>query len=321
MAVNLELLIKARDEASRTLAGLSGKVSGLGNAFDTVLKVGVLGAAAGIGAAVVAGISFTKMAAEEEAGIKRLAAAVDANGGSWAKSGVKIEAAIKQRQKLAFADDELGSSLALLTAITGDVDEALSRQTIAMDFARGANIDLNTASKLLGKVTDENVNVLGRYGIRVAKGASSMELLRKVQQKFAGQSKAFADTTVGRWQRFNIALDNVKETIGNALPPVASRLSDIMSRFLEDHEEQIGRVVQTWVDFAGAQVFPRIGQAVGELGQIVGRFVGVDLDNVKFGTATWVAILEKTGEIALAAAKIVRDDLAGALSVLKSGAG
>src|SRR3989304_4618932 len=281
MAAKLELIISAVDHASAVLKGIEGKTSGLGGAFDPVLKVGAVAAAAGIGAAVVAGISFTKMAAAEEIGIKRLAAAGEASGGAWAKQGGQIEAAISQRQKLAFSDDELRDSLSLLTAITGDSGEALRRQSIAMDFSRGAGIDLATASKLLGKVTDETVNVLGRYGIRVEKGADATELLAKVQQKFAGQSQAFADSTSGRWKRFNIALDNVKETIGRGLLPVASSLADKMGRFLEDHEDDIGRVVETWLTFAGSRIFPGIGGALTDFGEPPGPFRGVGPGNAQ----------------------------------------
>src|SRR3990167_4519716 len=205
---NVDIVVKLVDKASRGLSAIGQKASGLAKTLGGALRAGALAGGVALVGLVGIGIKLIKAAAQEEAGIKRLAAAVNASGGSWAKSGKAIEAVIKQRQRLAFSDDDLRSSMALLTAITGDVDEALRRQAIAMDFARGANIDLGTASKLLGKVTDETVNVLARYGIRVAKGASATELLRKVQEKFAGQSKAFADSTAGRWQRFNIALDN-----------------------------------------------------------------------------------------------------------------
>lgn len=313
---DIDIVVRLVDNASHGLETIKNKTGGLGKAFDTVLKVTALAAAAGIGAAVVAGVSFLKMAGEEEIGIKRLAAAVDASGGSWAKSGKQIEAVIKRRQQLAFSDDDLRSSLALLTAMTEDSDEALRRQSVAMDFARGANIDLNTASKLLGKVTDENVNVLGRYGIRVKEGADATDVLALVQQKFAGQSQAFAESTAGKWAWFNIALDNVKETIGTALLPLASKLADKLASFLEEHEEQIGRVVETWMTFGEETVFPRIGKAIDELSQIVGRFIGIDLETVKGGMATWSAIIDKVGEIAVAAGKIIRDDLGAALNAL-----
>src|SRR3990170_175713 len=257
---NVDIVVKLVDKASRGLSAIGQKASGLAKTLGGALRAGALAGGVALVGLVGIGIKLIKAAAQEEAGIKRLAAAVNASGGSWAKSGKAIEAVIKQRQRLAFSDDDLRSSMALLTAITGDVDEALRRQAIAMDFARGANIDLNTASKLLGKVTDENVNVLGRYGIRIEKGASSMELLRLVQQKFSGQSAAFADSTAGKWQNFNIALDDVKETIGAALLPLASQLADKLATFLRDHEEQIGATVQKWTDWGKNEAFPAVLQ-------------------------------------------------------------
>lgn len=269
MAANLEVVIKGVDHASGVMRNIDNTASGLGKTMGTVLRVGALGAAAGIGAAIFAGIDFVKQAAEEEAGIKRLAAAVDAAGGSWEKQGAGIEEVIRQRQKLAFSDDDLRSSLALLTAITGDSDEALRRQAVAMDFARGANIDLGTASKLLGKVTDETVNVLGRYGIRVKEGADATDVLALVQQKFSGQSQAFADSTAGKWARVNIAFDNIKETIGAALLPVVTKLADKLATFLEEHEDDIHRISQAFAQWA-ERTIPQVVQGIADIAKAAG---------------------------------------------------
>lgn len=264
MAANLELVIKGVDNASGVFKNIDHSAGGLAKTMGGALKIGALAGVAALGSVVAIGVNFIKQAAEEEASIKRLATAVDASGGSWAKEGRAIEDAIRQRQKLAFSDDELRSSLALLTAITGDSEEALNRQSIAMDFARGANIDLETASKLLGKVTDENVNVLGRYGIRVEKGADATELLAKVQQKFAGQSAAFADTAAGKWARVNVQFDNIKETIGGALLPVVTRLGDRLVTFLEENEEEIQELGEDFEKFA-TETMPKVEEAVGDV--------------------------------------------------------
>lgn len=245
MAADLSLLITARDHASGVLKDVNKHAGGLGHTMGNILKAGALGAAAGIGVAAFAGIKFVQAAVEEEAGIRRLAAAVDASGGSWAKQGSVIEKVIQDRQRLAFSDDELRSSLSLLTAITGDSDEALRRQAVAMDFARGANIDLGTASKLLGKVTDETVNVLGRYGIRVQEGADATDVLALVQQKFSGQSQAFADSAAGKWAQFKIQMDNLAETIGAALLPVVTSLGGLLASFAEKAIPKVEKLVGT----------------------------------------------------------------------------
>lgn len=233
MAANLQLLISAVDNASGTLNKIDKAGGSLGKTLGTALKVGALAGAAGIGIAVVAGLKFAAMAAKEEVGIKRLGAAIDANGGSWAKQGDEVERIIRQRERLSFADDELRDSLSILVAQTGNLDEAMRRQSVAMDLSRGANIDLGTASKLLGKVTDENHAALTRYGIVIDKGADATEVMAAVQAKFAGQSEAFADTSVGKWERFKNTLDNIKEAIGAGLLPVMTGAADLLVRFAD----------------------------------------------------------------------------------------
>lgn len=269
MAANLELVIKATDHATKVLNDVDNKASGLSNTLGTGLKVAGAAAAAGIGLAVVAGIDFVKQAAEEEAGIKRLAAAVDANGGSWARQGAAIEKAIQQRQALAFSDDELRSSLALLTAQTGSVDEAMKRQAVAMDLARGAGIDLGSASKLLGKVTDESHGALSRLGIVVDKNADSMEVMAAVQQRFGGQAATFADTAQGKWARFGIALDNIKESIGSALLPIVTKLGEALAGFVEEHQEDIDRLSQAFAAWAESDAMPFIMNAFEQLIQLI----------------------------------------------------
>lgn len=269
MAADLSIVVKAVDHATGVINNVGKAASGAGHMMGNVLKAGALGAAVSLGALVVAGIDFVKQAMEEEAGIKRLAAAVDANGGSWAANGAAIEAAIKAREKLAFSDDDLRSSLAMLTAQTGDVDEALRRQLVAMDLARGANIDLGSASKLLGKVTDESHGALSRLGIVVDKNADSAEVLAAVQQRFGGQSAAFAESAQGKWARVGIAFDNIKETIGGALLPVVTQLGDKLARFLEEHEDDIKRIADAFVVWA-TEAIPKVVKGVQDIADEVG---------------------------------------------------
>lgn len=228
MAANLQLIVSGVDKASGVLKDIDKNAGGLGNTMSTVVKAGFLAGAAGIGIATFAGIKFVKAAMEEEASLKRLQAAVVASGHDMENWGDNFDEFVRTGEKLAFSDDQIRESLTLLTAATGDYDEAQRRSRIAMDFSRGAGIDLATASKLLGKVTDENVTALARYGIKVEEGADATVLLEEVQRRFAGQSEAFADSAAGKWAQFGNQLDNLKESIGKALLPVATALGGVL---------------------------------------------------------------------------------------------
>lgn len=227
-AIEVVLALAAKDAASTVIGNVGDKLHGLGKAGD-VAKLALAGLTAGIGAAVFAGIEFARNAADEQVGVERLAQAIKATGTPAFKdltsSAEKL--IVKWERMSGFSDDELRPALANLVAITGDSNEAFERMPIALDFARGAGIDLATSTKLLSKVTDETVNVLGRYGIHVKAGADATEVLALVQQKFSGQAATFADTAVGKWQIFSQQIDNLKEDIGGALLPMFSEFATV----------------------------------------------------------------------------------------------
>lgn len=276
MAADLAIIIKAKDQASGVLSHVGKNTDGLSSKLKMGLGVAAVGAAGAIGALAVAGIGFVKAAAQEQASVARLEAAVRATGYAYEDAGVVFDDFIKKGEKLAFSDDVQRDALAILTTQTGDYKEAQRRAAIAMDFSRGANIDLVTASKLLGKVTDENVNVLARYGIRATEGMDATALLAEVQSRFAGQSETFAGTAAGKWERFNIALDNIKESIGAALLPLVTSLGEKLAIFLEENQDDIERMVEDFRVFAedvlpkieafvAENVLPQIAEAIDEL--------------------------------------------------------
>jgi hypothetical protein len=237
----IAILVKLRDEASAGLTKIQKLSNSVGKTMGTALKFGALGAAGGIAAASFAIAGFVKKAAQEQVGIQKLQTAIKTLDAAHMGNAAAVEQVVREREKLAFADDDLRDSLSLLIVQTGDYEEAVRRQRIAMDLARGTGLDLELASKLVGKVTEENVEVLKRYGITIGEGATETEALAEIQRRFSGQAEAFAETATGKWQIFNNQIDNIKESIGSALLPTVTRLGDALGTFLTDHQADIDR--------------------------------------------------------------------------------
>jgi hypothetical protein len=228
MAVPLEILIKASDQASGPLKNIQKQASGLGNTMGAALKVGALAGAVGLGALAVAALDFVKAAAIDEASVAKLQKAVENTGASWANYSGKLDATVTAAQKMAFTDDAARDALSLLMAQTGDAEEAMRRFTLAQDVARGAGIDLEMSSKLLGKVTEENVNVFKKMGINLQEGASEAEAFAALQAKFGGQAEVYAKSTAGQFAQMGIQVGELKEKIGYALLPVALKLGNVL---------------------------------------------------------------------------------------------
>jgi len=268
-AVELAIVLAAKDAASEVLGHVGGKLDSLGKSGE-LAKAAFIGLTAGLGAAITAGIDFARAAADEEQGVERMRQAITATGKNWRDYSDDIEETIYRMERMtAFSDGEMRDAMTTLTNETGDAEEALKRLPIATDFARGAQIDLATASKLLGKVTDETVNVLGRYGIHVDKGTKATEVLALVQQKFAGQSEAFASTAAGKWQIFQNQLDNVKEDIGGALLPIFTGALDMAVSMIDAFRGPFGAL---------APIIETVSQLLygitGALGEMFGVITG-----------------------------------------------
>lgn len=215
----IEKLGGAATGPTRALGHLA---EGIGNLAKTAAGVAI-----GIGLAQIPGMLFdaAKAAAADAASVAKLQQAVENSGASWQAYAGQLDTVINRGMRLGFADDQQRDALALLTAQTNDADEAQRRLVLAMDLSRGANIDLTTAAKLLGRVTDENVNVLSRYGVRVEKGATQTELFAAITAKFGGQAEQFGRSAAGSMAALELQMGELQEAIGGLLLPVLTELA------------------------------------------------------------------------------------------------
>lgn len=202
------------NQASTQTASNLGRVS---SAASTLQR-----AAAGVAASTLVGFlaDAAREAANAQAIQTRLQTSVEATGKSYDDYASSIDNAIQKSQALAFDDEDTAAALATLTQQTGDAGTALGLLATAQDLARGKGIGLADAATIVGKVATGNTAILQRYGIVVDKNASSTEALAAINQKFAGQSQAFADTTQGALDRAQVAWHNFVEEVGGAAGPM-----------------------------------------------------------------------------------------------------
>lgn len=264
----LEIDAEMKDRVSGVLDNIKGKLKGVGGVIGDVAKTAA-GFALGQGITAAPGLLFdmAQAAADDAASLAKLKQAVDNSGVSYDSQAESIQRTIDLAQKRAFTDDQARDALSLLTAQTGSASEAQKRFGLAMDLSRGANIDLNTASKLLGKVTTDNVNVLAKYGIKVKEGTSETELFGIIQQKFGGQSEAFAESTAGHFAQVKIQMSELKEKIGYALLPVMAALGTFLVAKLIP-------AANRFTDWLGDKLGPYVAQAKLALGGFIAALSG-----------------------------------------------
>jgi hypothetical protein len=311
-------------ELNKTARNLEKTAGTLNAPFAAAAKGFAIAATAAV---AVTGALFAaaKAAAEEDASIARLNAAISANTTITAAQTKEMDAAVEARQNLAFSDDDLRDSLSRLVPRTKDVSKAVGLQAIAMDFARLRGIDLATASDLVGKVFSGNTSILSRYGFTVEKGTTATEALAMIQKAAAGQAEAYGKTTQGALESIQISIDNTVEDIGRVVLPI---LAEVLTTF---RDEIMPRIKEFGIAFASAfaraidklrpfittmvtQVLPAViavgGAIIGTLVKAfteVGKFIGDNTGLVLalVGAYTAFTIVVNLAAVALRAYQVI----------------
>lgn len=271
----LELILRAKDEASAVIQQASGKLGGLEKA--TGLTKAAFGALSGAAAAGLVGAlsDVANAAAEDDASQARLMAAVQATGSAFADDlGPALEASIKHAQDMAFTDDQARDALTRMTTATGSAGEAMNLLPLAMDLARAKGIDLATASEIVGKVHEGNTSILKRYGITLAEGTSATDALGALQQKVAGQAETFGNSTAGSIFKVKDSFDEWRESIGHALGPAQGIIALLpgLSTGFTLAGGAVAHVIPALFSFAGTlftSVIPAAGATVVALAPIL----------------------------------------------------
>lgn len=211
------------------------------NKLDDALKKGALafaavGAAAGA-MAVKIGVDAVKAAIEDEKAQLSLAQTLR---NTVKATNAQIKATEEYIDKTAratgIADDQLRPSLDRLVRSTNDLTKAQKLQQLALDIAAGTGKDLAAVTEALGKAYDGNLGALKRIGVpldeNIVKTKDFDAAVVALSKTFAGQADIAANSFAGRMARIQIAIDEAKESLGQALLPVLERFAQFATNTL-----------------------------------------------------------------------------------------
>jgi hypothetical protein len=219
--------IDGLDKADKETKSFSNK---LGSALKTgALAFAALGAAAGA-AAIKIGVDAVKAAIEDEKAQISLAQTLkNVTKATDAQVKATEDYIDKTARATGIADDQLRPSLDRLVRSTQDVTKAQKLQQLALDIAAGTGKDLATVTEALGKAYDGNLGALKRIGVpldeNIVKTKDFDAAVIALSETFEGQADAAANTFAGRLARFKVAIDEAKESLGQALLPLLERFA------------------------------------------------------------------------------------------------
>ena len=197
--------------------------------------------------------------------------ALEATGQSWAVYGKQIENAVQSQSKLGFDDEELLKTFSLFVRQTNNVGEALKENNLAMDVARGRFIDLASAAAIVNKAALGQAGSLRRIGIDAKNGATGVELLRLLTEKYGGAAKAASKDSATSFDRFRVATENAQEALGSLVQGPVGDLADAVAiaaenvQTLTDGLHKVGQVKIPTIHIPFAFDLPGGGSTLGNL--------------------------------------------------------
>jgi hypothetical protein len=277
LVLNVEILgefkklTAATQGASKQLSGLQGTASkissGIGKAFG----------------AIGVGLSFAFIARELEQAAKAavqdaksqglLATALKNTTGANNSQIASVEKAInKMSIQAAVADDQLRPAFAQLARATGDVEKSTKLMGLALDVAAGTGKSLDVVVKALSRAVgpDGTTGALERLAPAI-KGAS--DPLAELERLFAGSAEKAAN--LDPYQRLNVALGEISESIGTLLIPLVEAFAVAIVDILPKIQKFFSMLNEALNSPDVQKAFSSLNDSFGKLGQSLGVLFGI----------------------------------------------
>ena len=165
-------------------------------------------------------VKFTREAMTSQQAVQEFNTALALTGKFTEKNSNSFTEYAGALQKTTKYSDEAILSAGTLIQTMASLDEnGLKRATAAaLDMSSALGIDLNTASRIVGKSLEGNVEALSRYGINIKIGTTVTEnfnnVLAALEGRFSGAAAANAMTFSGSLEIMKNQISEVAEALG-----------------------------------------------------------------------------------------------------------
>lgn len=210
---NINILIKAKNEASREIDNTSRMLGGMTRGIAAVGAAFLTWESA---KAIISGI--VQAGVEAEASLNKLRDAVGRSGQDWNKLGDQLQSFAGDLQKVTgFDDEQITEGLAKFINFGQTATQSMRNLGLAADFAAGNNMELGNAVDILAKVNTGNVAQLGRYigaiNTNMPKAQQIEEASKRLEEMFGGAAAARMNTVAGRILDVQNAWDDFLQSI------------------------------------------------------------------------------------------------------------
>ena len=216
----------------------SGLTRGLRGAGSNLAKFGKIAAVA-IGVGVTAELyKSVKAAAAAEKSTQALRGQLETLGKS--DDVQRLQDQFTQLATTLGVDDEAASrAFTSILRLTGDSTKAMEGLNLALDLSANTGFaDLEKNAMQVARAMNGNTRLFKQFGIVVDETTTKEEALAIVQGRVQGQAESFGASATGSFQRFNEAVENLRENIGGPLVVALAAVAGKVAAFVNTFREQ-----------------------------------------------------------------------------------
>jgi hypothetical protein len=247
MAITVPIISQFNDKGIKDANSEMAKLKTPGQKAGQAINKAFLPAVGAVGALGAVLVSGTKAAMEDQVSSEKLAGQLRRTTGATEDQVKAVEDYIAKTELASVtADTELRPAFGKLVTATKDVDEAQKLMTMSLDIAAATGKPLETVTDALAKAYAGNTTALQKLdpSLRdvIREGATFEELGQSLTSTFGGANEEFANTAEGGLARFQLQMDNAKESIGFAVMPIVEALIPALislADFLADNTDKL----------------------------------------------------------------------------------
>jgi hypothetical protein len=299
----LEVVLELRDLLSGKLKNAATQAKQTQGIFGGLTKA-VTGLVAAYAGYVTIG-KFTdflkasvKAAAEEEAIIISLNAALNSMGNYTAANSASLQKFARDMMKVTtLADDQVLSVMRTVEAYTGLSADALPKAAKAsIALANIMKTDVDSAAKLLSRTLNSNVNMIRGTGFEIDGTASKLVKLDQILERSAAgwaMETAKLETTAGAAKQLTVRWGEFQEAIGFSITqsPVIQRMLGMATEQMQGQTAAVDDNKAAYTDWADT-VAKVIGKVILAVEQAVNAIRAV-FDFTMLGITSVIAVISK----------------------------
>lgn len=226
-------------------------------------------------------------ASRYEQQLTRLANSLAMNGKFSQQAINDLDDYIDKMEVLSGVDDEvIAKNLALLSSMTKLSSDGLQRaQTAAINLSSAIGVDLDTATKMVGKAAEGSTDAFKKWGINIAetadKGLTFENTLKHIETRMGGAAAANMKTYDGAVKGLEGSFGNLFQALGNVIvknPAIIAAITELSKVFkaLTEDAKDVGPSV-------AKSIGDSLGAIIGSLAAIAGAFENL----IKIFSAGW----------------------------------